>query len=96
MQFDFGKNWLDFSKNALTSEQVEQAQQDFTKLFHNIELKGKFFVDIGFGQGLSLLIAKQKGATAVGCEINPTVALIIVSQMRKNCSYLPYSVLSLV
>lgn len=72
MQFDFGKNWLAFSKNALTSERIEQAQQDFARLFHNIELEGKNFVDIGFGQGLSLLIAKQKGAAVVGCEINPT------------------------
>jgi 2-polyprenyl-3-methyl-5-hydroxy-6-metoxy-1,4-benzoquinol methylase len=72
MQFDFGKNWLNFSKKALTTEKVEQAKQDFEKLFHDIELSGKTFADIGFGQGLSLLIAKQKGATVIGCEINPT------------------------
>lgn len=72
MQFDFGKNWLNFSKNALTTEKVKQVEQDFGKLFSHIELRGKTFADIGFGQGLSLLIAKQKGATVVGCEINLT------------------------
>jgi len=72
MPFDFGKNWLDFSKNALTSAKVKQAENDFAKLFAGIELTGKTFIDIGFGQGLSLLIARQNGATVVGCELNPT------------------------
>ena len=72
MQFNFGKNWLNFSKSALTSDKIAQAQDDFEKLFNGIELKGKTFVDIGFGQGLSLLIAKQKGASVIGCDINPT------------------------
>lgn len=71
MQFDFGKNWLDFSKNALTAERVAQAQTDFEKLFQGIDLMGKTFLDIGFGQGLSLLIAKQKGAIVIGCDVNP-------------------------
>jgi len=85
MQFDFGKNWLNFSKNALTTEKVEQAKQDFEKLFHEIELPGKSFVDIGFGQGLSLLIAKQKGATVVGCEINPTCE----QALKQTLTYFP-------
>ena len=72
MQFNFGKNWLNFSRSALTSNKVAQAQNDFEKLFDGIELKDKNFVDIGFGQGLSLLIAKQKGASVIGCDINPT------------------------
>ncbi|MHA2013509.1 MAG: class I SAM-dependent methyltransferase [Candidatus Helarchaeota archaeon] len=71
MQFDFGDNWLQFSQRALTSEKIEQAQKYFEKLFNNIGLKEKSFVEIGFGQGLSLLIAKQKGAVVVGCDINP-------------------------
>lgn len=72
MQFDFGENWINFSKKSLTAEKIQQAEEDFEKLFDGIELQGKTFVDIGFGQGLSLLIAKQKGASVVGCDINPT------------------------
>jgi 2-polyprenyl-3-methyl-5-hydroxy-6-metoxy-1,4-benzoquinol methylase len=85
MQFDFGKNWLDFSKHALTAEKVEQAKQDFEKLFEKIELNGKNLLDIGFGQGLSLLIAKQKGATVVGCEINPTCE----DALKQTLAYFP-------
>ncbi len=72
MQFDFGKNWLNFSRSALTSDKITQAQDDFTILFDKIELKDKTFVDIGFGQCLSLLIAKQKDASVIGCDINQT------------------------
>lgn len=71
MGFDFGQNWEAFSRNALTSWRVEQARQDFLKLFKGIPLYGKTFLDIGFGQGLSLLIAAEMGANAVGCDINP-------------------------
>jgi 2-polyprenyl-3-methyl-5-hydroxy-6-metoxy-1,4-benzoquinol methylase len=85
MQFDFGKNWLDFSKHALTVEKVEQAKQDFEKLFEKIELNGKNLLDIGFGQGLSLLLAKQKGATIVGCEINPTCE----DALKQTLAYFP-------
>ncbi|MCB8820200.1 class I SAM-dependent methyltransferase [Microvirga rosea] len=71
MQFDFGKNWLNFSNSALNARKVEQARDDFRKLLGEIPLKGRSFVDIGFGQGLSLLLATEAGARAVGCDINP-------------------------
>jgi hypothetical protein len=32
---------------------------------------GATFLDIGFGQGFSLLSARSLGARAVGCDINP-------------------------
>lgn len=71
MQFDFGQNWLDFSKRALTRKKIEEARIDFHELFTGIELKNKRFLDIGFGQGLSLLFAKEAGAEVFGNDINP-------------------------
>ena len=71
MQFDFGENWINFSKKSLTAEKIQQAEDDFEKLFNGIELQGKTFVDIGFGQGLSLIFASQKGTVCIGCDINP-------------------------
>jgi SAM-dependent methyltransferase len=71
MQFDFGKNWKDFSINALTEAKVEQARHAFIELLE-IDLEGKTFLDIGFGQGLSLLLATERRALTVGCDINPT------------------------
>ena len=71
LQFDFGKNWEAFTERALTREKVDQARLDFERLSENIPLKDKTFLDIGFGQGLSLLAAKAMGAQVVGVDVNP-------------------------
>jgi len=69
--FGFGKNWRSFSKNALTAERVSQARRDFYKLFNPQELIGRSFLDVGFGQGLSLMLAAECGAQAKGVDIDP-------------------------
>lgn len=74
MQFDFGENWFDYSKRALTPERIDQAKADLTVLTEGIELHNKRFLDIGFGQGLTLLTAASMGAKATGCDINPKCA----------------------
>ena len=71
MQFDFGQNWKEFSENSLTAEKVEQAREHFRILMKNCPLKDRRFIDIGFGQGLSLLLALQEGARVTGIDINP-------------------------
>ena len=84
-QFDFGKNWLEFSRKAVTDENVRQAREDFAYLLKGIEIKNKWFLDIGFGQGLSLLIASGMGARAVGCDINPKC----LEALQANALHLP-------
>ncbi|MDD2902157.1 MAG: class I SAM-dependent methyltransferase [Syntrophales bacterium] len=81
-QFDFGKNWQLFSEHALTPEKVRQARRDFARLLQGIDLKGKSFLDIGFGQGLSLLIATAMDARTVGCDINPTCGEVLEANKR--------------
>lgn len=71
VSFDFGENWVDYSNNALSEDRIKQAKGDFLQLLGNIELKDKTFLDIGFGQGLSLLTATSLGAKTTGCDINP-------------------------
>lgn len=71
MQFDFGANWLAFSRNALTPQRVEQARHHFGQLLSDVELAAKSFLDIGFGQGLALVNAARAGAKPTGCDINP-------------------------
>jgi SAM-dependent methyltransferase len=71
VQFDFGQNWLDFARAALTAERVAHAESEFAALLDGVPLGNARFVDIGFGQGLSLLLAARSGARAVGCDINP-------------------------
>lgn len=70
MQFDFGQNWKEFSENALTGEKIRQARIAFQDLLDE-EIAGKTFLDIGFGQGMSLLLATERNATTYGCDINP-------------------------
>jgi 2-polyprenyl-6-hydroxyphenyl methylase/3-demethylubiquinone-9 3-methyltransferase len=78
-QFDFGENWSGFSFNALTPERVRQAREDFAGFMArgHLDVFGKSFLDVGFGQGLSLLSAASKGAHAVGCDINPKCAQVL-------------------
>jgi SAM-dependent methyltransferase len=72
MQFNFGQNWENYSSNALTPERIAQAQNDFKVLIANIgeDIAGKSFLDIGFGQGFSLLSATSMGAHTIGCDIS--------------------------
>lgn len=74
VQFDFGQNWLEYSRAALTSTRIAAAAEEFARLHADVPLAGRGFLEIGFGQGLSLLLAQQAGARVVGCDINPKCA----------------------
>jgi 2-polyprenyl-3-methyl-5-hydroxy-6-metoxy-1,4-benzoquinol methylase len=87
-QFDFGANWKAFSERELTRTHVDQAKQHFSQLFSGIELRGRAFLDIGFGQGLTLLIATLQGANTVGCEISPTCAAVLHDNQKRYFSEL--------
>ncbi len=70
MRFGFGKNWQSYSSTALTRERIDQARQAFGRLFAGIDLAGRSFLDIGFGQGLPLVCAAEKGAEVLGLDID--------------------------
>ena len=78
-QFDFGGNWSGFSAHALSEERVSQARADFAEFMArgSVSVAGKSFLDIGFGQGLSLLSAMSAGAQVVGCDISPKCAQVL-------------------
>ena len=80
--FDFGENWSDFSTHALTAERVAQARRDFALLLGEIPLTGRTFLDIGFGQALSLLTATSLGGKVHGCDINPKCAQVLARNLR--------------
>ena len=70
VDFDFGENWVNYAESKLTPELVEQARSDFSRLMsHTSQLDGDF-LDIGYGQGLSLLLAAEMGFRVTGLEIN--------------------------
>ncbi len=76
-QFDFGSNWDAYSRKVLDAEAVAQARNDFKALVGTDNLSGVTFLDIGFGQGLSLLTAAELGAIVVGNDINPTCKRVV-------------------
>ena len=83
MQFDFGRNWADYSAYALSPERVTQAQDDFATLLAIVGgVAGKSFLDIGFGQGLSLLSAAAAGGCVSGIDINPTCEDVLNGNRR--------------
>lgn len=78
-QFDFGENWREFSDHALTPDKIRQAAEDFASFMARgaVDVRGSSFLDIGFGQGLTLLGSAATGAKVVGCDINPKCAQVL-------------------
>ena len=70
IRFTFGKNWQSYSKTSLTPERIEQARRAFHNLVYGIDLHNKTFIDIGYGQGLSLIIAAEMGAKVLGIDVD--------------------------
>jgi len=71
VKFSFGENWKSFSATALTPERVSEARRAFSLLTEKIELPGKSFLDVGFGQGLTLFLAAEAGAVVRGIDSDP-------------------------
>lgn len=90
MRFAFGKNWQSYSQKALTPERIEHARQAFRDLLVGIDLQGRRFLDIGFGQGLSLLTAVEMGAEATGIDIDKdNLQSLRLTREAMGCSGMP-------
>lgn len=70
LNFSFGENWESYSRAALSEPKVKQARENFKELYHGIELLGASFLDVGFGQGLSLCLAQEFGAHVLGLDVD--------------------------
>jgi SAM-dependent methyltransferase len=69
--FAFGENWQSFVE-TVNDESIAQAMQSLQRLVPAAEIKGRRFLDIGCGSGLSMLAAARLGARAVhGVDIDP-------------------------
>jgi 2-polyprenyl-6-hydroxyphenyl methylase/3-demethylubiquinone-9 3-methyltransferase len=69
--FAFGENWKAFVE-TLSEESIAEAVRGLAKLFPADELRGRDFLDIGCGSGLSMLAALRLGAKSVaGIDIDP-------------------------
>jgi SAM-dependent methyltransferase len=81
--FDFGTNWLDYSSSVLSEQLIAAARRDFFDLFAGVEFSDRTFLDIGFGQGLALCLASERGARAFGIDISPSSAEAAHKTMEK-------------
>ena len=69
--FEFGQNWSEYS-NLIDQERINNAEKSLGTLIDSKFIKGKSFLDIGCGSGLSALAALNMGASTVMCtDIDP-------------------------
>ncbi len=86
MKFEFGKNWISYSKKALNQKRLIRAREDFISLLPDTQIRKKEFLDVGFGQGLALFLAQELGAHVYGIDVDPEclIALKATSQYFPN------------
>ncbi len=58
--FRFGENWRSFS-NLVNEDRISEAVRSLQKLISAEDLRGKPFLDIGCGSGLSMVAALRLG-----------------------------------
>ncbi|MCW5977379.1 MAG: class I SAM-dependent methyltransferase [Bryobacteraceae bacterium] len=63
--FPFGRNWEEFVRKHFSEERVRVSREHILKFLDLPDLKGKSFLDVGCGSGLSSLAAWEAGADRV-------------------------------
>jgi 2-polyprenyl-6-hydroxyphenyl methylase/3-demethylubiquinone-9 3-methyltransferase len=69
-RFAFGENWRSFVR-SLNEAQIEAATTSLAALLQQRELRGRRFLDIGCGSGLSSLAAHRLGASVHSFDYDP-------------------------
>ena len=70
--YPFGKNWEEFVERYFTEERVRISRQHLLNFLEMRDLKGKYFLDVGCGSGLSSLAAWEAGAARiVSFDVDP-------------------------
>ncbi|MCK5536056.1 MAG: class I SAM-dependent methyltransferase [Bacteroidales bacterium] len=82
LSFDFGSNWKNYSEKALSNSRISEARKDFLEFIGDENIREKSFLDIGFGQGLSLLLAAEQGANVFGIDINEKNKEVVLSNSK--------------
>jgi SAM-dependent methyltransferase len=69
-RFEFGRNWAGFLA-VLNEERITAAEQALQQMLEVQSLKGRRFLDIGSGSGLSSLAARRLGAAVHSFDYDP-------------------------
>lgn len=79
-RFEFGKNWQRFLA-SVNQERIEAAEQALTQKLGDI--RGKSFLDVGCGSGMSSLAAHRLGAQVQAFDYDPGCVACTVELQRK-------------
>jgi SAM-dependent methyltransferase len=90
--FEFGENWLSYLEQV-SERNVREAISGLERLFPNGELRGRRFLDIGCGSGISLLAALELGAReVVGFDIDENSVEASKHCLRRFAPHAPWRV----
>jgi 2-polyprenyl-6-hydroxyphenyl methylase/3-demethylubiquinone-9 3-methyltransferase len=81
-RFAFGKNWTSFLQ-VLDESRIEAAQSGLVQMLGTDELRGKSFLDIGSGSGLSSLVARRLGAKVTSFDYDPA-SVACTAELRRR------------
>ncbi|MBI4867892.1 MAG: class I SAM-dependent methyltransferase [Candidatus Wallbacteria bacterium] len=81
-RFEFGENWRVFL-DVVDERRIADSEAALTKLLRLDGLRGKRFLDIGSGSGLSSLAARRMGATVRSFDYDPA-SVWCTSELRRR------------
>ena len=81
-RFAFGANWRQFLQ-VLDEERIESATRSLSSLLQLDDLRGRSFLDIGSGSGLSSLAAYRLGASVVSFDFD-TQSVACTHELRRR------------
>lgn len=85
-RFEFGVNWTRFLE-VLNDERIEKSIISLTDMIGIDNLRGKRFLDIGSGSGLSSLAARKLGAQVYAFDYDPK-SVACTDELKKR--YYPF------
>jgi 2-polyprenyl-3-methyl-5-hydroxy-6-metoxy-1,4-benzoquinol methylase len=90
--FKFGENWESYAA-LVDEERLSEAVRGLSQLISAKQIRGKEFLDIGCGSGLSMLAALRLGASFVqGTDIDPQSVAAARSLLSRSASGHQWSV----